>query len=272
MKTKQKILFTDMDGTLLLNDSTVSSDMKRALDQMIRSGHRLVLTSGRPLDSILEVAGQFGLLYPETLIIAYNGSLIYDCTLQKPLLEHTLPFETASAIFRLAEELGIHTQTYTDHEIVCRKEDEELLRYRRRIHMPLRTADDPLSLLSHPPYKVHSIHLTDQAALLTLQERVLSLFKDTVTAQLSNDQYLEFYNRQAGKGNAIRWVCSHFQIPISQSLAAGDAPNDISMLEAAGVGIAMANASEAVKKAADSVTAADNDHNGLIEVIETYFT
>ena len=268
--TEKKILFTDMDGTLLRNDSTVSPEMKLTLDRMMDCGHKLVLTSGRPLDSILEAARLSGLLRPGTLVIAYNGSLVYDCALQHPILERTLPFETASEIFRLAGALSIHAQTYTDHEIVCPREDEEIRYYRRRIHLPLLTADDPLSLLSHPPYKVHTIHLTDRTKLLKLREQVLSRFGDTVTAQFSNDRYLEFYSAQSGKGNAIRWVCGHFGIPISQSLAAGDAPNDISMLEAAGVGIAMANASEDVKKAADFITAADNDQDGLIEAVEAY--
>ena len=128
-----KILFTDMDGTLLLNDSTVSDEMKAALDRLIRNGHKLVLTSGRPLDSILEVMQASDLFYPGTLVISNNGSLIYDCTAGAPLMEKTVPFPIASGIIQEAEELGIHIQTYTDHEIVCKKEDEEVIYYRKRI-------------------------------------------------------------------------------------------------------------------------------------------
>lgn len=86
-----KILFTDMDGTLLLNNSTVSDEMKAALDRLIRNGHKLVLTSGRPLDSILEVMQASDLFYPGTLVISNNGSLIYDCTAGAPLMEKTVP-------------------------------------------------------------------------------------------------------------------------------------------------------------------------------------
>ena len=79
------------------------------------------------------------------------------------------------------------------------------------------------------------------------------------------------FNKNAGKGNAVRWVCEHFAIPLSNSYAAGDAPNDISMLLAAGTGIAMANADQEVKEIADIITEKDNDHNGLLEIIEKYF-
>lgn len=265
------VLFTDMDGTLLLDDSSISEYMKQTLDRLTAAGHRLVLTSGRPLDSILEVMEVCGLFYPNTLLIANNGSLIYDCSSHSPLRELTLTMEQAAQIMKAAEDRGIHAQTYTDHEIVCRRDDEEAAYYRRRIHMPLLTVPDPLAVLSHPPYKVQTIHLTDRRALEALKTAVEQLCGSAVTAQFSNDRYLEFYNSLAGKGSAIRWVCEYFHILPENSMAAGDAPNDISMLTAAGIGVAMANADPSVKKAADFITSADNNRNGLAEAIEHFF-
>lgn len=265
-----KILFTDMDGTLLLDNSTVSPEMKTVLNRLTQAGHRLVLTSGRPLDSILEVMEAAGLFYPGTLIISNNGSLIYDCSARAPLMEKTVAFPIAADIMAMAKEKGIHSQTYTAHEIVCEREDEEVIHYRKRIHMPLVTAADVLSVLQRPPYKVHCIHLTDKTLLEALKKEVELKYGGVITAQFSNDQYLEFYSREAGKGNAILEVCRHFGIPSADSVAAGDAPNDISMLLAAGTGVAMANADPCVKEAADFVTSLDNGHNGLIEAIEKF--
>lgn len=93
-----KILFTDMDGTLLLSDSTVSPVMKETLNRLTEAGHKLVLTSGRPLDSILEVMEAAGLFYPGTLIISNNGSLIYDCSARTPLMEKTVSFPIVADI------------------------------------------------------------------------------------------------------------------------------------------------------------------------------
>ena len=75
----------------------------------------------------------------------------------------------------------------------------------------------------------------------------------------------------AGKGNGIRFLAEYLHVPMSHTYAAGDAENDISMLEAAGTGIAMANATEAVKQAADIVTADDNNHDGLLPIIQSNF-
>ena len=105
-----KILFTDMDGTLLLSDSTVSPAMKETLNRLTEAGHKLVLTSGRPLDSILEVMEAAGLFYPGTLIISNNGSLIYDCSARSPLMEKTVPFPIVADIMSMADEMGIHSQ------------------------------------------------------------------------------------------------------------------------------------------------------------------
>ena len=81
-----KILFTDLDGTLLNNQSMVSRNTKAFLDDFMRSGHKLVLSSGRPLLSILEVKEQAGLDYPGVLISASNVTLIYECYSLTPIL------------------------------------------------------------------------------------------------------------------------------------------------------------------------------------------
>ena len=85
-----KILFTDLDGTLLNNQSMVSRNTKAFLDDFIHAGNKLVLTSGRPLPSILEVKEQAGLNYPGVLISASNGTLVYDCDSKTPIQEKRL--------------------------------------------------------------------------------------------------------------------------------------------------------------------------------------
>lgn len=74
---------------------------------------------------------------------------------------------------------------------------------------------------------------------------------------------------QAGKGNAVRFVCDYFHVPLTHTYACGDAENDISMLEAANVGVAMRNADEKVKQMADMITENDNDHDGLVPLFES---
>lgn len=264
-----KILFTDLDGTLLNKESRVSEKTKAFLDEFIRNGNKLVLSSGRPLDSILEVKEQAGLDYPGILIIASNGALIYDCDSGKAIWEKRMPLDYVSYLQKQAKAQHLHIQTYTDDAIVTVTEDEEIQYYRRRIHMPLILAEDFASCLEKEPFKMLAIHLTDHTRLTTFCDSIADWAEDKIQYIFSNDRYLELFVKEAGKGNAVRFVCDYFNIPLSDTYAAGDADNDISMLQAAGCGIAMKNATPEVQKAADVITLKDNAEDGLAELMQS---
>ena len=260
-----KILFTDLDGTLLNNDSKVSAGTKTFLDEFLAAGNKLVLSSGRPKDSVLEVKNNAGLTQSGILLICSNGALVYDCDRQEPILERTMPLSYVSYLQKEADALGLHIQTYTQDSIVCREEDEEIRFYRRRIHLPLTLTDDYASALTNEPYKMLAINLHDRSKLLAFCERIADWAEDKIRYIFSNDWYLELFVKDAGKGNAVRFVCDYFNVPLSDAYAAGDADNDISMIQAAGCGIAMANSTPKVKAAANIVTRLDNDNDGLVE-------
>lgn len=270
---RKKLLFTDMDGTLLLNDSTISPAMKNALNRMTAAGHHLILNSGRPLPSILEVKEQLGLNYPHMLVVSYNGALVYDCDTKAPILEYRISQKDIAVIVAKAEAAGIHIHSYTDKTIVCHGMNAELKYYTRRIHMPLQCVENIAEALPNGSYKLQIIHLTDKHVLEQLREELLkdSDLGERVQMIFSNDQYLEILPIEAGKGNALHFVTDYLPAPHSHTFAAGDAENDISMLEAAHVGIAMQNADAAVKACADIVTEKSNDEDGLLEVLDKRF-
>lgn len=95
-------------------------------------------------------------------------------------------------------------------------------------------------------------------------------FGEDITCAFSNAQYLEFYNKRAGKGNALKNLCGAVHVHIKNSVAAGDEENDITMIEAVAVGVCMANGRPVVKECADYITECDNDHDGIVEVIDRF--
>lgn len=270
-RSLKNLLFTDMDGTLLRNDSTIGTPMKQALDRMNAAGHRLILTSGRPLPAILEVCEQAGLTYPGMIIISNNGCLIYDCDEDRPIWECRLSQEDISYIVSKADECGVHIHGYTRSHIICRNMNEELRYYTRRIHMPLKYVQDIGASLPQGSYKLQAIHLTDHDALVRFRDSLLPYCKDRIQMIFSNEQYLEILPAAAGKGKAVQFVTDYLPAPRAHTFAAGDAENDISMLKAARIGIAMQNASDIVKKNADIVTTLDNNNDGLLEILQKYF-
>ena len=271
-KCRKNLLYTDMDGTLLLDDSTISENMKIALDRMTSAGHRLVISSGRPLPGILEVCESAGIKYPGMFISSYNGALVYDCDAKKPILEHKLSQEDIAYIVKQAHEAGIHIHGYTASEIVCLGDNKELQYYRRRIHMPLKCVEDIAAALPQGSYKLQTISLNNHEALVRFRDEILAQLGDRVQLIFSSDVYLEILPKAAGKGSALHFLTAYLPAPLSHTFAAGDAENDISMLKAAHVGIAMQNADDKVKAHADIVTTKDNNSDGLIEILDNYFT
>lgn len=270
-RSLKNVLFADMDGTLLRDDNTLSDEMKQALLRLTDAGHRLVLTSGRPLPAILQVCEDAGLTTPNMLIISNNGALIYNHETGKPLQEYRLSGEDVAYIVARAREAGIHIHGYTASQIVACEPNDELRFYTRRIHMPIKYVKDIAAALSGGSYKLQVIHLTDHNALLRFRDSLTDYCGDRIRMVFSNDRYLEILPAEAEKGKALRFIESYLPVPHSHTFATGDAPNDISMLKAAQTGIAMQNASSEVKESADMVTALDNNHDGLLEILEKYF-
>lgn len=280
-----KILFTDLDGTLLTTDKKVSKELRKKLIDMIKGGHSLALASGRPINSILEVLSWLD-IKDEVIKLkekdsgtggiyatAYNGAVLYDCIEDKPIEEYYVPMWVAQKLFDMAEELGMHIQTYADDHIVSNVDDDAIKYYTQFIHMPYTVGRDLSKELSHDPFKALAIDLEGREKLEKLREDIEaydSKLADYITCAYSNKSYLEFYNKKAGKGNALINMCKALNILEKNSIAAGDEENDISMIEAAGTGVAMANANPIVKARADYVTERDNDHDGMIEVIEKF--
>lgn len=265
-----KLFFTDLDGTLLNSEGKIGQDTKTALDKWVAAGNKFIINSGRPLDSILEVKRLNDLNYPGMLIVATNGSLIYDCDTSSILHRFSIPFEYVSYIMDVARKRGVHCQTYTDTHIVCEKENEHLAFYTSRIHLPYILTDDVVSVLRKPPQKLLAIDINNHQNLEDLRMELLPWAKGKVEMLFSRNELMEFIHYESGKGNAIRIICKLFHVPIEDTLAAGDMNNDLSMIEAAGVGIAMKNATSLLKETADIVTDEDNNCDGLVKVLERF--
>lgn len=258
-----KLLFTDLDGTLLNDDSRISPGTKVFLDDFLLAGNKLILSSGRPLLSVLEVKEKAGLTQSGIFLTCNNGTQIYDCDRSLSILERRLPLSYVSYLQNQADRFHLHIQTYRDDAVVSPAEDTEIQYYRRKIHLPLIVSPALEDALTKGPFKMLAISLHDFDKLEAFRKSISSWAENKIRTIYSNDKYLELFDWNAGKGSAVRFLCDYFNAPLSDAYAAGDADNDISMLLAAGTGIAMQNASEQVKQKADIVTDTDNNHDGL---------
>lgn len=259
-----KIFFADLDGTLLNDEKVITDKTLMALRGFIKRGNKFAICTGRPVNSAVNIFEGLNMPSESSFIIAYNGAQIYDCERKRIVFRAEVPLELVNLIFELAGFYGIFCQTYTDTHIVSKTENECVKYYRRNIHMPLIVTDNILEKLSIPPCKVMAIELHDQRKL---EEFRLALEKEIgrkLKYQYSNQNYLEMFPADADKGAAVHTLCDIMGISYKDSIAAGDQQNDISMIKAAGKGIAMRNGSREVKLAADVITQEDNNHDGLV--------
>ncbi|MBO5622403.1 MAG: HAD-IIB family hydrolase, partial [Butyrivibrio sp.] len=132
---------------------------------------------------------------------------------------------------------------------------------------PLLITTDVLKDVKEPPSKMICIELHDHEKQERFKCALQDMVGDKLTLLYSNPYYLEIFPSEAGKGSAVKRLAEILSVDIKDTYAAGDEQNDISMIKAAGCGIAMVNGTDLVKKSADVITTYDNDHDGLAEFI-----
>ena len=265
---RTKIFFSDLDGTLLDSDKQISPYTREVLDAWSKAGHKLVLCSGRDINSVKNVKEYLHLDYPGMYVIGYNGGQIVDCTTGETLSRIALTPAQIHYMMDEAKKQNIHFHTYTDTHILSPADDKELRYYQRVIHTPVIFSEDFKEIEKTGACKCLAIELEDHEKLEAFRKSLEPWAKEEgITIMYSNRFYLEIFPAVSGKGAAVKTLCELLNINPALSVAAGDAENDISMIEAAGMGIAMANGSEDVKMAATTITQFDNNEDGLAKVL-----
>lgn len=261
---KTKILFTDLDGTLLNSQKQIGDYTREILDKWTKAGHKLVLCSGRDINSVNNVKEYLNLSYPGMYLIGYNGGQIVDCETGSTLYRTALSYEQIVPVMQEAKKQGLHIHAYSDTHIISPFDDEELRYYRRVIKTPVIFSEDALEVKENGSCKCIVIELHDREKTEAFRKSLLPFAeKEGISMIYSNPYYLEIFPSASGKGAAVKRLCEILNIDPVLSVAAGDAENDISMIEAAGMGIAMKNGCEDIKMAATLITDQDNDHDGL---------
>ena len=241
----KKILFTDLDGTLLNSNKNISPEDLEAIKELTASGHKFVISTGRPIQSAVKIAQRYGWFGDGYYISSYNGGHILD----------------------EAYRAGIHAHTYDDTYVVSEHDTPELAQYTDAIMVPGIVVENATEYLKEEPIKVIVISYGSHSVLDRFREHMAPWCEGKLTTVFSSPILLEFEDPKSTKGFSVEFMCSHFGIPVSDSVAVGDEENDISMIKAAGLGIAMKNGTEKTKAAADHITENDNDHSGISEII-----
>ena len=269
----RKLLFLDLDGTLLNDRKEITPGNRNALERALEAGHGVIITTGRPLKSAMDQARKLGLDKPGCYLIAYNGAVVYDWTTQKQIFSRTLSLETVDRIFRMARDLDVHVQTYDTWTVLVEPEydNASVRRYCGLINMEHRVVDRVPESLTEEPVKVLIVDYQAGPDLKVAEAWLQENLSHITDCFFSCNEYLEVVPKGMNKGDAVRRMCAMLDVPIENAVAAGDAANDLTMIAAAGTGVAMANGTGEVKAIADYITLRDNNHDGIAEVVDKFF-
>ncbi len=269
---RRKLLFLDLDGTLLDSAKRVSAANRDALSRALALGHGAVITTGRPLRGAMALAQSLGLAGEGCYIVAFNGGLIYDCTAKSLLSYAALPRETALEALQICDEFGVHAQTYDETGVVVtpRWDDATLRRYcALGGGLPSRVIP-AWEQLDAPPCKVLAASYADHAALRCLADSLAPRLHGRASCFFSCPDYFEIMPLGVSKGTALETLCGLLRVPREDSIAVGDEENDLPMLRRRGLGAGMLYSSARGKQASDFETARDYDHDGVAEVIQKF--
>lgn len=263
-----KLFFSDLDGTLLNKEGIVTPKTRAAIDAFIAAGNKFIISSGRSMSSIKGVVARAGLSPEQLTVISYNGSYVYDFQTNTSLIERRIPLADVRHFMDVCDAHGIYAHGYTEDSFVARHSCKESLFYQESVQVPALYSEDITAVMKEGPFKLLAIDLDDKEHLLTLQQDLIPWMADRYVTFFSCDQLLEFIDAGSGKGNAICKVCEIYGVDPKDAYAAGDAGNDISMLEAVGHSIAMLNGTDEVKAISSMITGQDHDHDGLASILE----
>ena len=267
---EKKILFLDIDDTLVTRDKKLTPENEQAIREALDLGHKIVISTGRPLAGAMRTINQLNLTEEGCYAITYNGAMIWDSYREKAVFRQTLPLEYVRYIFARAREAGIHCQTYDDSHILTAVDNEEVRSYSQKTLLPYRVDPGLPDSLTEEPVKVLLIDLYDHSRIAAFADSLAGWAKGKASVFFSNDYYLECVKEGLSKGFAVEFLANYLDIPMENTIAAGDSENDLSMLTTAHIGCAMANAIDICKEAADYITENDCDHSGVAEIIRKF--
>ena len=271
MNPKYKLVAIDMDGTLLSNDRTISAENKAAIRAASDLGAKIVICSGRSYQSLRFFADEIGLRTPGNYVIAFNGGMILESDTDKIIYETRLDRALAMEIVEAAKPFSPAAATivYRDikHIIVTPGIPNADLYIQSSRTTPIFT-DDINSEITDDVQKVMLAgeweDLQEPAAAISAQ------FEGRCNMAFSGPYLFECNELHTTKASGLATLCTRLGIDMRETIAIGDQFNDLSMIQAAGLGVCMANGADGVKEAADYVTTRDCNHSGVAEVLQKF--
>jgi hypothetical protein len=259
-----KLIAVDLDGTLVNSNRKISERNVQAMGDAVSAGKLFVLSTGRPPQGVADI---IGLLNADHPVILFNGALVMTAKTEKILYECLLLGDLARRAVTLGSERGTTVLVWSDGKVYVSGINGNVRAYAENINVTPIIAGSLESAAEGGASKV--LWYDTPEAVAVFQDEMRAHFGDSLNCHTSSPHLLEFVAHGASKAIAMERIGAHYGITRDEMIAVGDGYNDLSMIEYAGLGVAMGNAPEAVRERADVVTLTHDD-DGVAEVVYKY--
>lgn len=260
-----KLIALDMDGTLLKGDNTISQETKKAIKLAKEKGIKIVIATGRPIQGVMNYLEELDLINDDEYVIAYNGSSIYNTKTLEPIVRSGLTGKDFKDIYKLSKSLGVEFHGFTDECCIAPKENRYTEAEIQHNNIDVKVIDIENDIDDND-FIIKAMILDEKEKLDQAVKIIPKEYFERYNALRTVSFIFEFMNKNCSKSSALKALCSHLNIPQNEVIAFGDGDNDIDMLQFAGLGVAMGNASHYVKSKADYITLS-NEEDGIADAL-----
>ncbi|HUX12000.1 MAG TPA: Cof-type HAD-IIB family hydrolase [Spirochaetia bacterium] len=263
-----RLLSTDIDDTLLAPDGTLPEANREALRRMHEAGIAIVFCSGRADVSIHGIASTILPLADDEYFISFNGARVVTADTRRIVTRQYLQQPSIASIVAYAKEKGLHVQGYLGDEFLVETLTDTTRTYGASTGTKWRVVDDIAAALPDGSPKLLFIGAHE---LLVEHRDAISAAAGPAEMMFSKPHYLEIVAAGVNKGTALSRLASTLEIPIEETVAVGDAANDVDMIRAAGLGLAVGDAHQVARDAADIVLDSRASDGVMKEIARRFF-
>ena len=264
---RYKIIALDLDGTLTNSSKIITPRTKEALFEYQEQGGRIVLASGRPTNGVIPIAEKLELNHYGGYILSYNGGQIINMQTGELLFEKRIAPEWLPYFEKKAKKNGFAIFTYHKDFILTDKPDNKYVIQEAKLNnMQIVNADNFAEAVDFAPCKC-MLASDNEEALTGLENHWKKRLGGVLDTFRSEPYFLEVVPQSINKGNTLGVLLSKLDILPEEVVAIGDGVCDVTMLQLAGVGIAMGNAEDSVKACVDKTTHT-NEEDGVATAVE----
>ena len=272
-----KVIIMDIDGTLTNSKKQITPKTKEMLIAAQNKGIKLVLASGRPVSGLIGLAKELEMEKHHGLLVSFNGSKVVDCQTKEVLFNQTMRIEDAREVLEHMKNFKVYPMIDKGNYlfvndvykgmITYQNEKIDIIQYEARGgNFKLCEIEDLSSFVDFPLNKI--LTAGDPEYLNEHYQDMMEPFKERLNCMFTAPFYFEFTAKGIDKAKALDSVLKPMGFQQEEMVAFGDGDNDATMLSYAGIGVAMDNAQDSLKKIADKITLS-NEEDGIAVMLET---